>query len=188
VSKLHSCVCKSHFTYEITLLGWKSHSACQNHTLRVKVTLVRVEIILVHVVITFVPYCVWKHTLRTEITLFVWKLHSAWTNHTCECWNHTFRSETTLCVILWSSHYACKHTRVWWVCVLKIKCRSKNIFKNLHAKITPLIIFGSDDSSKYCTPSYTTPSNFHSFTPAFFVITPISRPPSWIRAWFFFRK
>jgi hypothetical protein len=46
----------------------KSHSACENRTLRVEITLARVEITLVRVVITFV---VVEITLRVEIKLCV---------------------------------------------------------------------------------------------------------------------
>jgi hypothetical protein len=53
---------------EITLCVCKSHSACGNYTLRVEITLVRVESTVVSVVITFVRD---KITLRFEITLCV---------------------------------------------------------------------------------------------------------------------
>jgi hypothetical protein len=93
VSKLHSCV-------------WESHSASGNCTLRVEITLLRVEITL----------CVWKldsacrnHTLRV-------KSHSSCINYsrechiytnTCQnytrvCGNHTLRVEIAL--------LACGHT------------------------------------------------------------------------------
>jgi hypothetical protein len=49
VSKLHSCVWKSHSAYKITHCGLKSHSACGNNTLRVEITLFHVEITLVRV-------------------------------------------------------------------------------------------------------------------------------------------
>jgi hypothetical protein len=51
---------------------------------------VRVEITLVRIVITFVPF---EITLRVESTLCVWKSHSTCINH-----NRAFRNHT-LCVI-----------------------------------------------------------------------------------------
>jgi hypothetical protein len=53
---------------EITICVYKLHSACRNHTLLVKITLVRVEVTVLSVVITFVRV---KITLRLEITLCV---------------------------------------------------------------------------------------------------------------------
>jgi hypothetical protein len=66
----------------------KSHSVCENHTLRVEIvlyikkinllrvetTLVRVETTLVRVGITFVPV---EITLPVEVTLCVYKSHSS---------------------------------------------------------------------------------------------------------------
>jgi hypothetical protein len=64
----------------------KSHFACENRTLHVKINLVRVQITLVRVVHTFVPV---EITLRIEITLCIWKSHSACINHTRTCRNQT---------------------------------------------------------------------------------------------------
>jgi hypothetical protein len=49
--------------------GHNHTHTCQNHTLRVKITLVRVEITILSVVYTFVRV---KVTLRVEITLCTW--------------------------------------------------------------------------------------------------------------------
>jgi hypothetical protein len=46
---------------------------CQNHSMRVEITLVRVEITVVSVVITFVSV---KIGMRVEITLFLYKSNS----------------------------------------------------------------------------------------------------------------
>jgi hypothetical protein len=99
VSKSHSCVGKSQFSYvKIILCVCKSHFACQSHTLRV------------------------------EITFRVWKSYSACINYTrvCRshtqnpkiaCWNHILCVEITLMCVeisllcveialcLWESHY-----------------------------------------------------------------------------------
>jgi hypothetical protein len=82
MSKLHSCVWKSHFACKITLCGLKLHFACRNHSF------VRLETTI----------CVWKldsacrnHTLRVES-------FSSCINYTRECVNHTLRVEIALCV------------------------------------------------------------------------------------------
>jgi hypothetical protein len=64
---------------------WHTHT-CQNHTLRVCITLLRVEITVVSVVIIFVRV---KVTMRVQITLCMYKSHSACINHTRKCHNHT---------------------------------------------------------------------------------------------------
>jgi hypothetical protein len=46
---------KIRFVCENHILRVKSHSACENRTLRVEINLLRVEITLVRVIITFVP-------------------------------------------------------------------------------------------------------------------------------------
>jgi hypothetical protein len=55
-------------TTENHTLRVKSHSACENSTLRVEINLIRVEIELVRVGVTFVPV---EFTLRVEIKLYV---------------------------------------------------------------------------------------------------------------------
>jgi hypothetical protein len=56
------------------ILGVKSHSACENRTMHVKINLLRVIITLVRLEITFMPV---EITLRLEITLCVQESHSS---------------------------------------------------------------------------------------------------------------
>jgi hypothetical protein len=68
----------------------------QNHTLRVKINLLGVKIIVVSVVITFVRF---KITMRVEITLCVSKSHS------CVSYTHAYVSNLLSCVQ--KTHSAC---------------------------------------------------------------------------------
>jgi hypothetical protein len=65
----YTCECYNNtYTCQNYTRVCKIHFACGNRTLRVEITLVRDEITVVHVVITFVRV---KSTLRVEITLCV---------------------------------------------------------------------------------------------------------------------
>jgi hypothetical protein len=99
-------LCKHHHSCEnkITPSMWTSQSACINHTrafinhsLRSKISLVRVSITLC---VWTSPYACEHHTMRVNITLCVWISHYA-------CEHHTMRVNITRCV--WISHYACEH-------------------------------------------------------------------------------
>jgi hypothetical protein len=94
--KSHSYVWLSHYGHvKIALCVHKSHSACINHALRVKITLVRFKITVLSVVGTFVRV---KSTLQVEITLCVYNSHSCvWTSH-YEFEHHNMRVNITLCV------------------------------------------------------------------------------------------
>jgi hypothetical protein len=70
---------KSDFYTQSVVLTRNHTHTCQQHTLRVVITLVRVEITGVSVVMTFVRFNI---ILRVEITLFVYKSHSACGNYT----------------------------------------------------------------------------------------------------------
>jgi hypothetical protein len=74
--KITRRVPKLHAKCQIQLVRASRNYTCEshNHTLPIKITLVRVEITDVSVAISF--ECV-KVTLCVEITLCVWKLHSA---------------------------------------------------------------------------------------------------------------
>jgi hypothetical protein len=97
---------------EVTLCVWKSPSQCENHTRRVEITLVQVKITLVRVedmLVSAEIFFLWGfHILRAEIILvfrsnsYVWKSYSSCINNTQACLNHTLHVKITLCV--WKSH------------------------------------------------------------------------------------
>jgi hypothetical protein len=66
---------------EIKVCVYKLQSTCENHTLRIEITLVYVQIILVSAIITLIRVKI--ALVCVEIPLYLWKSHSACKNYTC---------------------------------------------------------------------------------------------------------
>jgi hypothetical protein len=120
-------VSKLHFACE-NLTMYRNHSyACLNHT----------------------PAC--RNDIRACQNHTAWKSHSACGNRTLRreitlvraCWNHTFRSEITLVCEHHTMRVLITNCFENWVFLAKIYLKIYN------AKISPVVIFGSDDDGCY---------------------------------------